>query len=256
MEELFFENSSSFDDSMQYTNVCLESAIFTYSENLLTNHYVTEAVKTSLWTNLKQFFSKLILAMKDFIKELEIKIEYIINEKQIRDKLKSIHQLLKSKQISGETTIEVIDYWEMKSVFNKYYKDLTKYAKKFSKVKYTKTWQIEDDLAMFDKLFNDCNKELEKISEKKIRVSISKALDFVEDELRGKSELLKSLNDSLRDFAEIEQSADQLRTKMNILGTDVIPRHVGFIQRMVNAVSKFLRKWTVRIIMRVVYTFA
>ena len=150
----------------------------------------------------------------------------------------------------------MVYYWEMKRIFSKYYEDLTQYAKKFSKVKYTKTWQIEDDLAEFDKLIDECNRELEKASEKKIKVSVEKALNFVEDELRGKSEILKALNNSLRDFAEIEQNADQLRTKMNVLGTDVIPRHVGFIQKMTNGISKFVRKWVARIIMRLVYFFA
>ena len=83
-----------------------------------------------------------------------------------------------------------------------------------------------------------------------------KALDFVEDEIRGKSEIFKSLNDSLRDFAEIQQNADQLKTKMDILGADVIPKHVGFIQKMINGICGFVRKWTVRIIMKIVFTFA
>ena len=256
MEELFFECGSAFDGSMYHINVCLESAIFAYTDELLTNHYVTEAVKTSLWTNVKQFFTKIILAMKDFIKELQIKIEYAISEKQIRNKLTELRQSIKDKKYEGAKSIEMIDYWEMKRTFTKYYDDLSKYAKKFSKVKYTKTWQIEDDLEEFDKMLNNCNRELESISNKKISVSIEKALDFVEDEIRGKSEIFKSLNDSLRDFEEVQRNADNLKTKMTILGADVIPKHVNFIQKMINGISSFVRKWAVKIIMKVVFAFA
>ena len=151
--------------------------------------------------------------------------------------------------------VKMVDYWEVRKIFNKYYKEMTDYAKKFSKVKYTKTWQIEDDLDAFNKLMDKCNNELEEVTSKKITVSISKALDFVEDELRGKSEILSSLNDSIRDFAEIEQIANELRTKMNVLGADVIPKHVGFIQKMVNSISGFIRKWVVKFIMGVVFIF-
>lgn len=255
MEKIFFECDSSFEDSMNYTNTCLESAIFTYTEDLLTNHYVTEAVKESLWTKLKQFFTKIILSFKNFSKELELKIEYIINEKKIQKNLHELHKRLKDQQKEGTQNFEMVDYWEMKRIFNKYHDELIKYAKKFSKVKYTKTWQIEDDIAEFDKLLDKCNSELEEVSQKKIKVNIKKALSFVEDEIRGKSEVLVSINDTMREFAEIEQLAENLKTRMNILGADVIPKHVGFIQRMVNAIGSFVRKWTIKIIMGIVFVF-
>lgn len=255
MEDLFFEANSGFEGSMMHINNCLESAIFTYTEELFKNHYVTEAVKDSLWTKLKQFFTKIILSLKSFIKELQLKIEYTIKEKQLKEKLTQMHKELKEKQLTHKN-VKMVDYWEMENVFNKYYKELIKYAKKFSKVKYTKTWQIEDDLDAFNKLIENCNKELEEISDKKITVPTSKALAFVEDELRGKSEILSSLNDAIKDFAEIEQMAEELKTRMDILGAEVIPKHVGFIQRMVNTIGGFIRKWTVKFIMGIVFIFA
>lgn len=255
MEKIFFECDLAFEDSMQYTNSCLDAAIFTYTEDLLTNHYVTEAVKESLWTKLKQFFTKIILSFKNFGKELQIKIEHTINEKQIQKKLHDMHTQLKEHQSAGDRNVEMYDYWKIKSVFNEYHDELIKYAKKFSKVKYTKTWQIEDDLDEFNKLLEKCNSELEILFSKKIKVNIKKALNFVEDEIRGKSEILTTINDVSREFKEIEQLADNLKIRMNILGADVIPKHVGFIQRMVNSIGAFIRKWTIKIIMGIVFVF-
>ena len=255
MDELFFEYESTFDGSMAYPNSCLESAILTYTEDLLSNHYVTEAVKETLWTRLKQFFAKIILALKNFDKQLQINLDHAIAEKQIRKKLDTLYKELKDNQSSGIKTVEIIDYMNMKSIFFKYRNELTMYAKKFSKIKYTKTWQIEDDLKEFNTLYEKYTKELEEASHKKIKISVKKALDFVEDEIRGKSEILKSINDSTRDFAEIENIAEELQTRMNILGAEVIPKHVGFIQKMVNSISSFVRKWTVKIIMGTVFLF-
>ena len=254
MEDLFFEVNSGFEGSMMHINIVLESAIFTYTDDLLTNHYVTEAVKDSLWTKLKKFFTKMILSIKSFIKELQLKIEYAVKEKQIKEKLTQMRKELKEKQLT-QKTVQMVDYWTVKKIFNEYYKDLSKYAKKFAKVKYTKTWQIEDDLEEFDKLMDKCNKDLEAMTNKKITVDIEKALDFVEDELRGKSEILSSLNDAIRDFSEMDQISNEMRTKMDVLGADVIPKHVGFIQRMVNGIAGFIRRWTVKFIMGVVYIF-
>ena len=255
MDELFFEYESAYDGAMSYPNSCLESAIFTYTEDLLTNHYVTEAVKESLWTKLKQFFTKIILSIKNFNKQLQINIEHTLVEKQIRNKLDSLHKELKDKQEAGIRNIEIVDYERMEDIFFKYYREMVSYAKKFSKVKYTKTWQIEDDLKDFNDLYQKYTKELEAASQKKIKMSVKKALDFVEDEIRGKTELLKTINDSAREFAEIQNIAEGLETKMNILGAEVIPKHVGFIQKMVNSISAFVRKWTVKIIMGIVLIF-
>ena len=255
MENLFLECESLFEDSMNYTNICLESAIFTYTENLLTDHYVTEAVGESLWTQLKKFFAKIILAIKDFSKELKNKLEHTINEKRIRQKLNNLRNELRNRRENGIDTIELIDYEGMLNIFNRYYKSLSDYAKKFAKVKYTKSYQIEDDLKEFNDMVEDFNTVLTEASNKKVRWRVTQALDFVEDELRGKSTVFKSLNDSISDFAEIERIADGLRTKVNVLGSDVIPRHVGFIQKMINAISGFVRKWTVKIIMGITFIF-
>lgn len=246
MEDLFFEVNSAYEGSMSHINTLLESAIFTYTDELLTNHYVTEAVKDSLWTKLKQFFTKLILSMKSFIKELQLNIQYRANEKNIKEKLTQMRKELKEKQ-STQKTVQMIDYWNAVKIFNNYYDEMIKYGKKFSKVKYTKTWQIEEDLDAFEKLLDKCNKDLEDQMNKKITISISKAIDFVEDEIRGKSEIFTTLNNSIKDFAEIERIADELRTKMDILGADVIPKHVNFIQRIVNGITAFIRKWTIKI---------
>ena len=85
---------------------------------------------------------------------------------------------LKEHEIKGDRTVDMVDYWEMKRIFKNYHNDLITYAKKFSKVKYTKTWQIEDDLNDFNKLLDKCNNELEEISKIKIKVGIKKAYDF------------------------------------------------------------------------------
>lgn len=255
MENVFFDHESLFDASMNYTNMCLESTIISCMQDMVENHYVTESARNSLWTQFKKFFAKIILALKDFSKELKTKLEHTINEKRIKQKLKSMRQELQEKRERGTETVEMIDYEGMLDVFNQYYKSLISYAKKFAKVKYTKVWQIDDDLKEFNNQVENFNAVLENASNKKVRWHINKAIKFVEDELDGKSNVFNALNDSISDFAEIERIAEGLRTRMNILGMDVIPKHVGFIQKIINTISAFIRRWTVKIIMGIAFIF-
>ena len=50
--------------------------------------------------------------------------------------------------------------------------------------------------------------------------------------------------------------AESLEIKMDMLGADVIPKHVGFIRKIANEVSKFVRKWVSKFIAMIVFKFA
>ena len=79
MEKTYYENFykpfSSYDGSMMHINHALESVILEYTEFVLEEHYITESTNTNLWTKVKQFFTKLILSMKNFIADLDIQIQ-------------------------------------------------------------------------------------------------------------------------------------------------------------------------------------
>ena len=81
----YYENTfSSYDGETLHANLTLESAILEYTEFVLTEHYVTESVNKNLWTKVKQFFTKIILAMKNFMKDLDIQIQSKIREKELK----------------------------------------------------------------------------------------------------------------------------------------------------------------------------
>ena len=150
----------------------------------------------------------------------------------------------------------MVDYWKYKNLYLSLNQELYGYAKKFAKVKYTKVYQIEDDMNEFNDIIKEYSEKMQEVSTIKIKVPIKKALTFVESELQGRSDVLKTLNDSIGEFREIEQIAENMRTKMALLRNDVIPKHVGMIQKMVNAISSFIRKWTTRFIVGIVFIFA
>ena len=163
---------------------------------------------------------------------------------------------MKNKKNAGVKQVEVMDCWTLRDDYLSCVNELRKYADKFTKMKYTKTYQIEDDLEMFEKIVTDYGNQLEVASKKTVNMPKIKVLDFIEDEIRGKSEVLKTLNDSMREFQEMAKDANDLERRLYIFGAEVIPKHVGFIQRIANAVSSFVRKWVTKFVVAIVFRFA
>ena len=245
-----------YDAFMNYPTVMLEVAITKYNVCLWEEHYVTEAVKKSLGDRVKEFFVRLKLALQNFMTDLNTRIEYTIREKELKRKLKEMRDEIKEKKELGQKEIEILDFWNYRSEYIELNRKLSVYAKKFVKVKYTKTYQIDQDMEQFNNLIDEYSERMEDAAKKTITVPIMKALDFVEDEIRGSSAVLKTLNDCMREFQEMQKAAEELQTKMNLLGADVIPKHVGFIQKIASGISKFVRNFVTKFIVGVIFIFA
>lgn len=247
---------SSYDGMMSDIDNKLSSVVNAYYEFSLIEHFVSERVHNHLFENIKLFFKKLMISFKEFQRDLTLKIEYTIREKQLKKKLDDMYQSIKHDPGGANTMIEITDFWNYKKLYLELNRKLSVYAKKFTKMKYTKTYQIEDDLEMFEKIVTDYGNQLEVASKKTVKMPKIKVLDFIEDEIRGKSEVLKTLNDSMREFQEMAKDANDLERRLYIFGAEVIPKHVGFIQRIANAVSSFVRKWVTKFVVAIVFRFA
>lgn len=247
---------SSYDGMMSDANNKLSSISNAYYEFSLIEHFVSERVQNHLFESIKIFFKKLIISLKEFQRDLTLKIEYTIREKQLKKKLNDMYEDIKKDPGGANSMIEITDFWNYKSLYLELNRKLHVYAKKFTKMKYTKTYQIEDDLEKFEKIITDYGNQLEIASKKTVIMPKIKVLDFIEDEIRGKSEVLKTLNDSMREFQEMAKDANDLEKRLYIFGAEVIPKHVSFIQRMANAISSFVRKWVTKFVVTIVFKFA
>ena len=246
---------SFYDGMMRFPNKELSEIIFEYTEELYKEHYVSESVVKDLSASIKKFFTKLMMSMNEFIKELQIKIEYTMREKHLKDRLKEMRKELEEKKLDGEKEVEIFDVWYYKNKYLQLNKNLQGYAKKFAKVKYTKTYQIDDDLKKFNGLIDEYSDIMENALKRTTTIKLKKAIDFVEDEMRGKSEVFKTLNDSMRQFQEMKSIADSMQAKLEVLGNDVIPKHIGFIQKIANGISSFVRRFVTKFVMTVVLIF-
>ena len=51
----------------------------------------------------------------------------------------------------------------------------------------------------------------------------------------------------------MQHDATALQTRRDILGPDIIPKHVGFLRRIATNIAKTIKKWAVKIITTVVF---
>ena len=241
---------------MMVPDKTLENSIFTFTEATLISHMMTETAHEGLMKSIKNFFTKLIISFKEFINEIQLKIEYKIREKELTEKLRKIQTELKNDPSEGNVKIEITDFWNYEKVYRKLNSELESYAKKFAKIKYSAPWQIEDDIEIFNKIIEDYNEKMEEAANKTNKIEKIKIITFIRDELRGKSNIISSLNDNIRHFEEMKMLAESIEMKKDMLGVDVIPKHVGFIRKIANEVSKFVRKWVSKFVAMVVFKFS
>lgn len=256
MEEILHDLDQIYDGSMMYINNRMNDVLFEYNDMLYNEHYVVESKRESLMVTIKRFFTNLIISIKDYIRELSIKIDYTIREKHIRKNLEELREeIIKTKDM-GKRFIDMPDYWNYRDTYLELNEKLSIYANRISRMMYKKAWEAEEDLEKFNIIIEEYTDIMIEASDKKIRVNTLKALDFVENELKGKSEVLSTLNESMELFEQMYRQAKMLETKINILGQDIVPKHVNLLMQVANGISAFVRKHATRFIMGVTFLFA
>lgn len=245
-----------YDMMIRHSEKMFEESYDKVNMMLFENHYLTEDVSSSFADSIKKFFTELILAFKNFGRSLKEDMDYAAREKDIKVKLKNLRENLNQKYDEGNNYVYITDVWAYQKEYEKAVKDLDKFAKRFTKTKYQSTFQIDDDLMEFYDRCDKYDKKLDELSEKKIKVDLVKAIEFVEAELRGDSFIFQSINDYTRELEGYKRSAETLNEKYRALGAKVIPKHVSLIKQCTTRISKFIRKHAAKFIAKTVFYFA
>lgn len=244
-----------FEGSIRQIEYGLTHATALFVESTL-NDYMSESSGNSLMDSIREFFARMVEVINTYARDLQARIEDTVRRKEIYRKLKDLHNELKENKAAGAKTVQVMDVWKYESTYLRMNKDLWKIAKKFAGTKYTKTADIEADLRLFDHTVDTYAEQIKEITEHTIEIRIDKMINFVEDELHGKSKVIATLNESMTKFREMERDAINLKNRYKILGVDVIPHHVNFIKKMVRKITDFIHKCVVKFVTTVVFLFA
>lgn len=256
MSDFLIEASQMFDNKVALAQADFMEAIATYLESCIDDEFTVTEKKNDTDTFLiktKKFFANLVAAFQNFIATVQVELDKKTRSAEFQNKLRKLHTELKEGEKGGITTVEVHDVWAMKDKYEECVDELKTYAKKFSEMKYKRTSDIDDDIAKFNKILEEYKQELQSASEKMVTVSIKKMINFIEDEVSGRSRIMNSLNDAISLLQQMSKDCELIEKRRDILGPDIIPRHVGFIKRIAISISGFLKQWAVKIITTVVF---
>lgn len=241
---MMFENSI----NLAQANFISES-VFEIFESCNEDQIYVEKGKDSLGVSIKKFFAKLITAFQNLHYSIKIEVDKKVRSVEFQNKLRSLHTELKEAKKDGNKNVSVIDIWTLREKYLETVKELKQYSKKITKMNYSKTSEIDDDIKSFNSTMEKYKEELETLSKKTVTVSLDRMIDFVEDEISGQSKVLNSLNDAIALLEQMNKDCIILEKRKDILGPDVlVTKRIGFIRRIATSISSFFKKWAVKII--------
>lgn len=234
-------------------NIELIEAVTEFIESTIDDLYITEAKKDTIYTKVKKFFVDLIVSMEDFIKHVKIDVKKKIRDKKNEASLRMLHKKLKN---SNDMYVEVVDYWAIKDYTSNILSKVKEYTKRVGKMSYKNTNEIEDDINKFNSVMDGYDKELEKLMNKKRKVPRKMMIEFIENEISGRSSILDCMSDAISAIEQMSSDVDSLEKRKDLLGPDVIPKHIGFLRKISMKISSMFRKWVSKIVSTIVFIFA
>lgn len=252
MIDLIENISIEFQHDIDEANVCLMEAATTFMESLEYSNYITEASSEPFTVKIKKFFADIIVAIKNFKSSIQIEINKSIRGKEYQAKLRALYKEANIKKNAGIKKIEVMDVWSYTYELERGIGELEVFANRISKMKYKHVKDIDNDTTQFNKLADELNNKLDEIASKKITVKLDKLIPFIEDEISGRSKIFNQLNDAIALFEQMSNDCSTIETRRNILGPDVITKHIGLIRKTVNKITSTIKKGILKVITTII----
>lgn len=256
MEFLLKEYEERFEDEIERACMYLVEVNTAFMEAVYEAGYIMESEYDTFTTKVKKFFEKILSALSDFKNHLKQQINATLRKKEYNKRLHKLREELVQKRDEGISEIETTDVITLGNTYIDMVKDLSEYAKKFTKMKYTSTTEIDRDLEKYHKKVDEYEKKLEKLMDKKIRISTQKMLDFVEREISNQSKVMKTIADCMDTIEQIRDQVESLETKKNIIGADILTGYTRGVRGVTKTLSFFVKTWTVKVITTIVFVFA
>ena len=260
-----FENR--YDDM---TNSFLEEMDDIY--DTINSGYYMEAVSNTIVDKLMNWLANVITEIRRFISDIKNSFTHEAKDIGYSVKLSAMEKSLKAAKKEGKKTVQMTDYKTLQNEYIKYRDEIKDYAKKFIKMRYASTIDLEDDLKKFNDICEKYDKRLDQIASKPITMNIDDAIRFVESEKTANSLVIDNLNDLAKYVSEIRDIADNTLKNEELLGSTTLTRKDNRTDmqklkdastkvkngvtlkyhRITDGMCKFVRKHTSRMIFKIV----
>jgi hypothetical protein len=217
---------------------------------------VTESVSEPFGSSLKKYFTNLITAVRNFINKMKNYFSKTAREFSYINTLNGMEKKIRAAKAEGKHKVTMPNYQKIRSEYDAMARDLKKYGKKFTKMNYSSTIDIDNDLDDFSKAMDKWDKRMDKVLKETVTIDIDDALRFVENEKRGYTHIFDSLNDCIETIDELRHVAEETSKRVGSLGSDVIPKHVNLLRKVANAISRRITNFASKTIAVTVLMFA
>ena len=273
-KDFFMDLNSAYDGMTKYPNLMLERAIIDALEEFDSNHIMTESHKDSLMTKAKRALANMINAIEEFIRNLKTKITKIARDATTKQKIKKLKEEIEEAKGKGLRSVECPNIEKMAEVYKKATKEMKSHVVKICGGGLHFEYEFKDEIKVFDDCLEKWDKALEAVKNVKVKKPLDEALKFAEDELEGRTTYYKDISDSIELMDELQTKMSMIEKRVTIQGRDVIKdakkdrlrqevyptlnRPAGIhvistISHIMQGIGKFIRKWSVILVMGFVF---
>lgn len=223
----------------------------------INDEYVSEATTYSVLDEISSFFSRLLNDLISFGKRVKEDVKAIIQKKSVNIKLKQLKKELQEQKGEGVKTVKMVDVDEYIETFKSYEKKVVKKVNKLIDGNFKRRDKIitkSDDL---ESLIEQMNSDLDYILKNKVTVSINDAIRYVEENISGKSNAEKVYVDICHEVRDIQIKAEHyLKDQSLRTDSDIARKHVGFVRRIIQKITRPFAKAYQKIVFTIVAFFS
>lgn len=256
MENIFADDILILENALYNQDLKFMEEMTLFTEQYEETHYITESMMERLSKKFKQLFASMLESFRNFKAQLHVKLNGVMKQKQTKKRLREMIENLKENKKKGAVKATTIDIIKYQKVYLQAYGELWSFAKRIRKGKYHNIDDLEWDVDKFNGIYEKYSDELKEIGNTKIEMPIDKVLEFCQDELYGKSRILKSINDTETKIYLMKVDAENLEKRKEIMGDQILVRRFGLLRGIYSTICKIVKTAVSKFLMWVVFIFA
>lgn len=209
---------------------------------------------TTLLEKIDRFFQSILASLRRFKTEISDKINAKLRTAEMKSAFRNFKMKVSDLESQGKKEMEMVDVWGIDKTLSHFWKRLTKQAKRVITTKYKNIAKMDLDIQVFNETYQTAETEIGRLTNKKITVPISKAVNFVEDTITKRDFTLTRIDDYMKDIEQLQHEVQVMIDRREIYGMDALPEKISAVRRLVSKLGSFLHATIGKRIAKVIAT--
>lgn len=254
--DYLMESSKECLSEIDYVSEDLDNSLTYFALRSLDDDFQESAgdLGLALKDKIKTFFKRIKNAINRFIFSTRRKLQNLNDKIAVKAKAKEGYKTMMDQKARGVATVNCPDLKKAVQVLGKQVKDLERRADKFTKMKYKNMDVLERDVDEFNTRLSEYSRTFGELMNTSYQVPIDVVIKYFRDEINGHG-FWSMIYDYQGRLDRCEVACMKMMDDIDTIGSDVLKRHVTFIQEIVNKTSSFITKSITKIVVGIVMIF-